>query len=269
MEEAGASPQPPLSQRETSSLLRRNVHDENYDVLVSNELLRMAEDGGGSTKYNYVYNGRQCKGMKVKSADYTRAVSEFRKFRRQSCMQIAARVCQMFAFIVSALAIMIGVIAISVEMSNVSKELQPVSTEALNLRGSLIPLRKTVNDLNSVVTGLNTGISTAGTIVSGVQDVVDTISNPNNTAEYVGDVIQNSTQIVNQTISGLQDVGGQVGQTLDSVLSGNTTLVEGLNQTGQAFADFGQGLWETTQQTAQDIAGASVDAFCGALSFLC
>ena len=71
-----ASEAPPLTERETSSLLRRNQNqqqrDESYEVLVSNELLRIAEDGGGAARYNYTYNGRRVKPMLVSSKSYTR-----------------------------------------------------------------------------------------------------------------------------------------------------------------------------------------------------
>jgi len=267
-----ASEAPPLTERETSSLLRRNQNqqqrDESYEVLVSNELLRIAEDGGGAARYNYTYNGRRVKPMLVSSKSYTRAVCEMRRNRRQACMQIAARSCQIVTFVLSALGIMAGVLAINFQIENMSRELRPVSQQAIDLQSALPEIQTTVLTLNDLVGGLNVGINTAGDIVGGVQNVIDGISS-NQSAQYIGDVIQNSTKVVNETIQGLQEAGSKVGDEISSVLAGNTTVVQGAQNVGEAFASFGTSLWDQTQQIGNDIVSASTAAFCGALSFLC
>jgi hypothetical protein len=55
--------------------------------------------------------------------------------------------------------------------------------------------------------------------------VIDGISS-NQSAQYIGDVIQNSTKVVNETIQGLQEAGSKVGDEISSVLAGNTTVVQ-------------------------------------------
>jgi len=257
---------PPLTQRETASLLRRG--NESYDVLVSNELLRIAEDGGGPVRYKYTYKGRRVKPMKVSSKEYTRAVCEMRKYRRQSCMQITARVCQIFAFVISALGIMAGVLAINYQIEFMSRELKPVATQAQDLQSALPQIQTTVVTLSDVVGGLNAGINVVGDVAGGVQNIVDGITS-NQTSQYVGDVVRNSSQVVNQTIQGLQEAGATLGDELSSVLAGNTTVVDGVSNVGDAFVSFGTSLWDQTQQIGNDIAAASTAAFCGALSFLC
>ena len=53
------------------------------------------------------------------------------------------------------------------------------------------------------------------------------------------------------------------------MLSGNQTVQEGWSTVGDAFSSFGNNLVDGLQQTGSQIAEASQDIFCPALSFLC
>jgi hypothetical protein len=85
-------------------------------------------------------------------------------------MQIAARSCQIFTFVLSALGIMAGVLAINFQIETMSRELRPVAQQSLDLQSALPEIQTTVVTLNNLVGGLNTGIDTAGDIVGGVQN---------------------------------------------------------------------------------------------------
>merc|ERR1712224_975848 len=192
--------------------------------------------------------GKLVKFFRVRGDDYAKAVGEFRMQRKYGRRQIGFRVCQLVTFTLTVITIAVGTWALTVYVFDAMQygfldEAVPV---AVQRRPAIPRLEKVVQDLIPVVGTLQKGVDTAGDVVDGVRNVTDVISS-NATAEYASDVARNAT----------------------SVLSGNQTVQEGLSTVGDAFSSFGNNLVDGLQQTGSQIADASQDIFCSALSFLC
>merc|ERR1712144_149310 len=232
---------------------RRRVASSSDEV--SDALLRIAENGeidlnsgdGGRNRV-YTYQGKRCR-ARVSSKDYARFVVKMRSYRRQSCVQISARVCQLVTFVLAAVAIAIGVWQLNLQMNLIDEGMvRDYSDGAAKLRPSIPALEATVRDLDQIVTALNVGVNTAGEVVDGVQ---------------------NATQVVGPALDDLQAAGNSIGTAVGGVLSGNSTIEDGLSDIGDAFSSFGNNLVSGLQETGQQIASSATSAFCGALSFLC
>ncbi len=114
---------------------------------VSAAVLRLADEGGlavdddgsggggaVSRRTRFSYNGQACSLIKVPGKDFARVVSDVRRNRKQANIQICARVCQLFAFVLTAVGIAFATWGFSWQIEEMSKELGPVSDQALALR---------------------------------------------------------------------------------------------------------------------------------------
>ena len=81
---------------------------------------------------------------------------------------------------------------------------------------------------------------------------------------HFGSLVANKT-----ALNDLGEAAQSIGTSVQGVLSGNQTVQEGLSTVGDAFSSFGNNLVDGLQQTGSQIAEASQDIFCSALSFLC
>jgi len=252
---------------------RRRVASSSDEV--SDALLRIAENGeidlnsgdGGRNRV-YTYQGKRCR-ARVSSKDYARFVVEMRSYKRQSCVQISARVCQLVTFVLAAVAIAIGVWQLNLQMNLIDEGMvRDYSDGAVKLRPSIPALEATVRDLDQIVTALNVGVNTAGEVVDGVQNVTSLITSGQG-AQFAADVVNNATQVVGPALDDLQAAGNSIGTAVGGVLSGNSTIEDGLSDIGDAFSSFGNNLVSGLQETGQQIASSATSAFCGALSFLC
>merc|ERR1739847_243289 len=235
---------------------RRRVASSSDEV--SDALLRIAENGeidlnsgdGGRNRV-YTYQGKKCR-ARVSSKDYARFVVEMRSYRRQSCVQISARVWQL-----------------NLQMNLIDEGMvRDYSDGAAKLRPSIPALEATVRDLDQIVTALNVGVNTAGEVVDGFQNVTSLITSGQG-AQFAADVVNNATQVVGPALDDLQAAGNSIGTAVGGVLSGTSTIEDGLSDIGDAFSSFGNNLVSGLQETGQQIASSATSAFCGALSFLC
>jgi len=236
----------------------------------SAELLRIAENGGLAKNVRYTYKGKLVKFFRVRGDDYAKAVGEFRMQRKYGRRQIGFRVCQLVTFTLTVITIAVGTWALTVYVFDAMQYgfLDEAVPAAEQLRPAIPRLEKVVRDLVPVVGTLQKGVDTAGEVVDGVRNVTDVISS-NATAEYVSDVARNATSVVEPALNDLGEAAQSIGTSVQGVLSGNQTVQEGLSTVGDAFSSFGNNLVDGLQQTGSQIAEASQDIFCSALSFLC
>lgn len=235
----------------------------------SAELLRIAQDGGLAKNVRYTYKGKLVKFFRVTGNDYAKAVGEFRTQRKYGRRQIGLRVCQLIAFVATVLTIAIATWYLTLMFDELQVGfLDEAVPAAEQLRPAIPRLEKVVQDLIPVVGTLQKGVDTAGEVVDGVRNVTDVISS-NATAEYVSDVARNATSVVEPALNDLGEAAQSIGTSVQGVLSGNQTVQEGLSTVGDAFSSFGNNLVDGLQQTGSQIAEASQDIFCSALSFLC
>jgi len=236
----------------------------------SAELLRIAQDGGLAKNLRYTYKGKLVKFFRVTGDDYAKAVGEFRMQRKYGRRQIGFRVCQLVTFTLTVITIAVGTWALTVYVFDAMQYgfLDEAVPAAEQLRPAIPRLEKVVRDLIPVVGTLQKGVDTAGEVVDGVRNVTDVISS-NATAEYVSDVARNATSVVEPALNDLGEAAQSIGTSVQGVLSGNQTVQEGLSTVGDAFSSFGNNLVDGLQQTGSQIAEASQDIFCSALSFLC
>ena len=239
---------------------------------VSQELLEIAEAGLREGQH-FTYKGKRLRNgiIKVSSKEYAQFVVDVRKYRRQACIQISSRVCQLVAFVLTAVAVAIGTWSITLLFGELNDSfLGDASQLSIKLRPALTSgqLQKVVQDLSGVVGGLRKGVDTVGEVVSGVSNVTDVITEGGG-RQYVADVVQNASSVVEPALQDLSAAGNTIGESISNVISGNSTLQEGLSSVGSAFTDFGNNLVSGLQTTGNQIAEASTEIFCGALSFFC
>mmetsp|Transcript_5419 Transcript_5419/g.13563 ORF Transcript_5419/g.13563 Transcript_5419/m.13563 type:complete len:261 (-) Transcript_5419:524-1306(-) len=226
---AGVRENPLLSDRsESASLLKKQQHGASGrsgrsgasrvsvadTEQVSAAVLRLADQGGMedsedsasggsvSRRTRFSYNGQKCALIKVPGKDYAQVVVDIRRNRKQAKIQICSRVCQLFAFVLTAVGIAFAIWGFSWQIETMSKELGPVSQQALELRPSLADLSRTVDALNDVVGVLNTGVQGAKAIVGGVSDTLNAIGGA---ANDTGNVVSTVVTGVNDTISDVVD----------------------------------------------------------------
>ena len=248
-----------------ANLLRRQAATDDVDE-VSAMLMKIAEQGRAGQKFTY--NGKRVRLVRISSSAYARAVGDMKRHRKQASIQIGARVCQLVGFVITCVAIAFGTWYLAKEFQLVQKQFAFDADEVAQLRPVIPQLTETVKTLDGVVGGLNTGIQTAGQIVSGVENVTSLIGSGAGT-ELVQDVVQNATQIVGTAVSGLQDAGNQIGDSISDVLSGNATVQEGLRSAGSSFQSLGSDLVSGIRDTGQQIASTASNIFCGALPSVC